>query len=70
MRTLTINERVDRITEFVRRRSANVIFNQCSQKAKWNCSDSLRCSHCTVAESDVSCGEGWNDYSHSDWSDR
>jgi hypothetical protein len=74
MRALTIDERVDRITECISHRSTEVTYRQCDQKAKYGCRDSLRCSRCNVSEVDLSCGESWSDGSgweaHSDWSDR
>ena len=75
MRALTIDERVDRITECIRHRSTEVTYSQCDQKVKYGCRDSLQCSRCNVLEVEFSCGESWSDSdggwdAHSDWGDR
>ena len=73
MSTLTIDERVERITERIRNRSAEATYQQCDQKAKYDCRDSRRCSRCSVLN--LGCGENWSDSdggwdAHSDWGDR
>ena len=71
MRASTIPDRVDRIVAVVRHRSAAIRYEQCDQKVRWECRDSSRCSQCTAAATDLSCGETWSDWdAHSDWSDR
>jgi hypothetical protein len=67
MRTLTIDERVDRITERIRHRSAEATYGQCGQRAKRFCPDALQCTHCDATSREVSCGDSWD--AHSDWSD-
>lgn len=67
MTTLTINERVDRITEHIKHRSAEATYRECGQKAKYDCPDARRCRYCSVADNDSSCGDSWD--AHSDWSD-
>ena len=57
MRTLTIHERIDQITECRRHRSAAETYRYCDHKARWNCRDSSRCSQCDTSETDLSCGE-------------
>jgi len=75
MSTLTIDERVHRITERVRSRSTEATYRQCDQKTRYGCRDSRQCSHCNVLAVDLGCGASWSDSdggwdAHSDWSDR
>ena len=68
MRALTIDERIDRITERVRHRSAEATYSQCDRRAQHDCPDAQRCAHCDAASQELSCGDSWD--AHGDWSDR